>query len=77
MFITIVSAIWILLLGYGFQRRVSKKVLLAAAILGTVLVFARLLSSVTLQQYIRGFVETITTITLWSIVRKQLKSEKN
>lgn len=77
MFITIVSAIWILLLGYGFQRRVSKKVLLTAAILGTVLVFARLLSSVTLQQYIRGFVETITTITLWSIVRKQLKSEKN
>lgn len=77
MFITIVSAIWILLLGYGFQRRVSKKVLLVAAILGTVLVFARLLSSVTLQQYIRGFVETITTITLWSIVRKQLKSEKN
>lgn len=77
MFITIVSAIWILLLGYGFQRRVSKKVLLLAAILGTVLVFARLLSSVTLQQYIRGFVETITTITLWSIVRKQLKSEKN
>ena len=77
MFITIVSAIWILLLGYGFQRRVSKKVLLTAAILGTVLVLARFLSSVTLQQYIRGFVETITTITLWSIVRKQLKSEKN
>lgn len=77
MFITIVSAIWILLLGYGFQRRVSKKVLLTAAILGTVLVVARLLSSVTLQQYIRGFVETITTITLWSIVRKQLKIKKN
>lgn len=76
MFITIVSSIWILLLGYGFQRRVSKKVLLATAILGTVLVIARVLDSATLQQYIRGFVEAVTTITLWTIVRKQFKGNK-
>lgn len=70
---TILLTIWILLLGYGFQRRVSKRTLLITAILGTVTTIGTIINSGTVDLYAKALGEAIATITLWRIVFKQFK----
>ena len=65
---TILLTIWILLLGYGFKRRVSKRVLLITAILGTVTTIGTIINSGTVDLYAKALGEAIATITLWRIV---------